>query len=168
MCLRSTGGEIEPSAQPPQNVGVEGAGPGEQLAACGDVVSGRERAGNGPAGRWELPGGDPWREIDAEALDMKPSATSRLSGAGPKAVSRMSVPAAAAAITPSPSSSRNAAKTDRAASGKGQPCVRGRARADRREGPDTPARTCARDRRTGRVSQRYLMACLLQPPPFRR
>src|SRR4051794_13329404 len=49
----------------------------------------------------------------------KPSATSRLSGAGPNAVSRMSAPASAAAVTPSPNSSRNAAKTDRAASGDG-------------------------------------------------
>jgi hypothetical protein len=39
--LRCGGGEIEPGAQPPQNVGVEGVGPGEQLAARGDVVSGR-------------------------------------------------------------------------------------------------------------------------------
>src|SRR3954453_1022051 len=49
----------------------------------------------------------------------RPSATSRPSGAGPKAVSRMSVPAAAAAMTPSPNSSRNPAKTERAASGEG-------------------------------------------------
>jgi hypothetical protein len=67
--LRSGGGEIEPGAQPPQNVGVEGAGPGEQLAARCDVVGGRELPGNGPAGWRELPGGGPWREIDADARD---------------------------------------------------------------------------------------------------
>src|SRR3954471_21688841 len=57
----------------------------------------------------------------------RPSATSRPSGAGPKAVSRMSAPAAAAANTPSPNSSRNPAKTDRAASGEGA-AVRARTR----------------------------------------
>jgi hypothetical protein len=63
------GRDIEPGAQPPQNGGVERAGPGEHSAARGEVVRGRQVLGTGPA-RWrELPGGDPGREIDTEARD---------------------------------------------------------------------------------------------------
>ena len=67
------GGEVEPGAQPPQHVGVEGTGSGEHLAARGDVVSGRELPGIGPAWWRELPGGNPWREVDAEARDAEAS-----------------------------------------------------------------------------------------------
>src|SRR6266536_3238705 len=49
----------------------------------------------------------------------KASATTRLNGAGPKAVRTKSVPIATAAIKPSPSWSRNSANTNRLSSGEG-------------------------------------------------
>src|SRR5919204_6595131 len=92
-----------------------------------------------------------------------PSATTRLSGAGPNAVISTSVPWAVAAINPSARSSRNAVKIDRPAPGDGAAC---RARVSSTVSPGNTRYANPHPHEVGEQSvggDRDLMPGLLQP-----